>query len=106
MPPHLALPNVQGFSHACEFSPQRNQEKGTFKAYKETHQAYVEQCKGAKQAKVTLALLTAPISKGKKASEKASKKEPGKNSSEKDRLLRRCLQTNPLRRRRLLRRSL
>jgi hypothetical protein len=44
-----------------------------------------------KQAKAALALLTAPTSKGKKASTKASEKEPGKKSSEKERLLRRSL---------------
>jgi hypothetical protein len=53
--------------------------RGTFKAYKEAHEAYVEQCEVAKQAKAALALLTAPTSKGKKDYEKAS----GKNSSEK-----------------------
>jgi hypothetical protein len=38
----------------------------------------------AKQAKAALALLLAPTSKGKKASEKASEKEPAKKSSEKE----------------------
>jgi hypothetical protein len=60
----------------------------TFKAYKEAHKAYVEQCKVVKQAKAALALFTAPTSEGKKASEKASKKasekEPAKKSSEKE----------------------
>ncbi len=55
--------------------------RGTFKAYKEAQEAYVEQRKVAKQAKATLALLAAPTSKGKKASEKA----PAKKSSEKER---------------------
>ncbi len=41
---------------------------GTFKAYKEAHEAYVEQKEVAKQAKAALALFTAPTSKGKKAS--------------------------------------
>jgi hypothetical protein len=70
--------------------------RGTFKAYKEAHEAYVEQCEVAKQAKAALALFTAPTSKGEKASEKASKKasekasekssekEPAKKSSEKE----------------------
>jgi hypothetical protein len=46
----------------------------TFKAYKEAQEAYVEQRKVVKQAKTALALLTAPTSKGKKVSEKASEK--------------------------------
>ncbi len=57
---------------------------GTFKAYKEAHEAYVEQGKAAKQAMAALALLLAPTSKGKKALEKASEKEPAKKSSEKE----------------------
>jgi hypothetical protein len=52
---------------------------GTFKAYKEAIEAYVEQRKAVKQAKAALALLTAPAGKGKKASKKASaKKSPEK----------------------------
>jgi hypothetical protein len=58
--------------------------RGTFKASKEAHEAYVEQCKVAKHAKAALALFMAPTSKGEKASEKASEKEPAKNSSEKE----------------------
>jgi hypothetical protein len=58
--------------------------RGTFKTYKEAHEAYVEQHKVAKQAKAALALFTAPTSKGKKASKKASEKEPAKKSSEKE----------------------
>jgi hypothetical protein len=58
--------------------------RGTFKAYKVAHKVYVEQRQVAKQAKAALALLTAPTSKGKKASEKASEKEPAKKSSEKE----------------------
>jgi hypothetical protein len=50
-------------------------EQGTFKAYKEAREAYVEQRKVAKQAKAALALLTASTSKGKKDSKKASGKE-------------------------------
>jgi hypothetical protein len=65
------------------------EKRGTFKAYKETHEAYVEQRKVAKQAKAALVLLLAPTSKGKKAWR---------------RLLRRFLQIRPLRRRRLPRR--
>jgi hypothetical protein len=48
------------------------EKQGTLKAYKEAHEAYVEQCKVAKQAKADMALFTAPTSKGKKASKKAS----------------------------------
>jgi hypothetical protein len=47
---------------------------GTFKAYKETCEAYVEQRKAAKQAKASWAILNATASKGKKTSEKSSKK--------------------------------
>jgi hypothetical protein len=60
---------------------------GTFKAYKEAHEAYVEQRKVAKQAKADITLFPTPTSKGKKASEKAadktSEKASGKNRSEK-----------------------
>jgi hypothetical protein len=48
--------------------------RGTFKAYKEAVEAYVEQHKAVKQAKAALALLMAPTSKGKKTSEKSLKK--------------------------------
>jgi hypothetical protein len=55
---------------------------GTFKAYKEVQKAYVEQRKVAKQAKAILAILTAPTSKGKKASKKASaQKSPEKEKA-------------------------
>ncbi len=72
------------------------EKQGTFKAYKEAHEAYVEHREVAKQAKADMALFTAPTSKGKKASEKTSKKAPekasekaskkasGKNRSEKE----------------------
>jgi hypothetical protein len=60
------------------------EKQGAFKAYKEDHKAYVEQCKVAKQAKLTLALLLAPTSEGKKVSKKASEKAPAKKSSEKE----------------------
>jgi hypothetical protein len=56
--------------------------QGTFKAYKEAHEAYVEKRKVVKQAKADMALFTATTSKGKKASEKASKK-ASKKASEK-----------------------
>jgi hypothetical protein len=56
--------------------------QGTFKAYKEAHEAYVEQHKVAKQEKADMALFMAPTSKGKKASEKASEK-ASKKASEK-----------------------
>jgi hypothetical protein len=59
--------------------------RDTFKAYKEAHEAYVEQKEVAKQAKAALALLLALTSKGKKASKKASEKEePARKSSEKE----------------------
>jgi hypothetical protein len=48
--------------------------RGTFKAHKEAVEAYVERCNVLKQAEATLALLTAPTSKGKKSSEKVSEK--------------------------------
>ncbi len=58
--------------------------QGPIKAYKEAHETYVEQRKVVKQAKAALALLMAPTSKGEKASEKASEKEPANKSSEKE----------------------
>ncbi len=48
--------------------------QGTFKAYKEACEAYVEQRKVVKQAKAALALLTAAVGNGKKTSKKSSKK--------------------------------
>jgi hypothetical protein len=57
--------------------------RGTFKAYKEVVEAYVEQREVVKQLKATLALLTAPTSKGKKASEKASAKKSPEKASQK-----------------------
>jgi hypothetical protein len=50
------------------------EKQGTFKAYKEACEAYVEQRKAVKQAKAALALLTAAVSEGEKTSEKFSKK--------------------------------
>jgi hypothetical protein len=58
--------------------------RGTFKAYKEAHEAYVEQKEVVKQAKTALALFTAPTCEGEKASKKASEEEPAKKSSEKE----------------------
>jgi hypothetical protein len=53
--------------------------RGTFKAYKEAVEAYVEQQEVVKKAKAALALLVAPSSKGKKASKKAlAEKSPEK----------------------------
>jgi hypothetical protein len=55
---------------------------GIFKAYKEAQEAYVEQCKVAKQVKAALAILPAPTSKGEKDSKKASmKKSPEKEKA-------------------------
>jgi hypothetical protein len=47
---------------------------GTFKAHAEARECYEEQCKAAKQAKATLAVLNAATSKGEKTSKKASQK--------------------------------
>jgi hypothetical protein len=61
--------------------------RGTFKAYKGAHEAYVEQCKAAKEAKANMSLFTTTASKGKKAkkgTEKTSKEASGKNCSEKE----------------------
>ncbi len=56
--------------------------QGTFKAYKEVQEAYVEQRNVVKQAKATLAVLPAPTSKGKTESKKASaKKSPEKEKA-------------------------
>jgi hypothetical protein len=52
--------------------------RGTFKAYKEACEAYVEQRKAVTQAKAAVAILNADISKGDKTSKKTSK-----NASEK-----------------------
>jgi hypothetical protein len=60
------------------------EKRGTFKAYKEAHEAYVEQRKVAEQAKAALAFLLVPTSEGEKASKKASEKAPAKKSSEKE----------------------
>ena len=61
---------------------------GTFKAYKQAHEAYVEQKEAAKEAKVNMNLFATAASKGKKATkkgtEKALKEASGKNSSKKE----------------------
>jgi hypothetical protein len=44
------------------------EKRGTFKAYKEAHEAYVEQRNVAKQAKANMSLFTTPTSEGEKAS--------------------------------------
>ena len=62
--------------------------RGTFKAYKEAHEAYVEQREAAKEAKVNMQLFATTMSKGEKAgtkgTEKTSKEASGKNRSEKE----------------------
>ncbi len=62
--------------------------RGTFKAYKEAHEAYLEQLDVAKQAKADMSLFTTPTSEGEKANkkgtEKDSKKASGENRSEKE----------------------
>jgi hypothetical protein len=63
------------------------EKRGTFKAYKESHKAYVEQREVAKQVKANLSLFTTPTSKGKKAYKKGTEKfseASGKNRSEKE----------------------
>ncbi len=66
---------------------------GTFKAYKEAHEAYVEQCNVGKQAKADMSLFITPTCKGKKANkkgtEKASKRLLGRTTLRRRRLLRR-----------------
>ncbi len=61
--------------------------RGTFKAYKEAHEAYVEQQEATKEAKVNMQLFGTAASKGKKAvkkgTEKASKEASRKNRSDK-----------------------
>ncbi len=61
--------------------------QGTFKAYKEAHEAYVEQREAMKEAKANMSLFTTTASKGEKAkkeTEKTSKEASGKNRSEKE----------------------
>jgi hypothetical protein len=61
---------------------------GTFKAYKEAHEAYVEQQDAAKELKVNMHLFATAVSEGEKAdkkgTEKTSKEASGKNRSEKE----------------------
>ncbi len=61
---------------------------GTFKVYKEAHEAYVEQQEAMKEAKVNMQLFATAASKGEKAGkkgpEKTSKEASGKNRSEKE----------------------
>jgi hypothetical protein len=62
--------------------------RGTFKVYKEAHEAYEEQQEAAKETNVNMQLFVTAASRGKKAikqgTEKASKEAPGKNQSEKE----------------------
>ncbi len=62
--------------------------RGTFKAYKEAHEAYMEQQEATKEAKVNMQLFATAASKGKKAvkkgTEKDSKEASGKNRSDKE----------------------
>jgi hypothetical protein len=61
--------------------------RGIFKAYKEAHEAYVEQRDAAKKAKANTNLFATTVSEGKKAkkgTEKTSKEASGKNRSEKE----------------------
>jgi hypothetical protein len=62
--------------------------RGTFKAYKEAHEANVEQREAVIEAKANMHLFATPASEGKKAdkegTEKASKEASGKNRSEKE----------------------
>ncbi len=62
--------------------------RGTFKAYKEAHEAYVEQQEATKEAKVNMQLFVTAASKGenavKKGTEKSSEEASGKNRSEKE----------------------
>jgi hypothetical protein len=64
------------------------EKQGTFKAYKEAHEAYVVQYNVAKQPKADMSLFTTSTIEGKKANEKgtekASDKASGKNRSEKE----------------------
>ncbi len=64
--------------------------RGTFKAYKEGHQTYVDQKEAAKEAKANLQLFATTASKGEKAdkkgTEKSSAEASGKNRSEKEKV--------------------
>jgi hypothetical protein len=66
--------------------------RGTFKAYKGAHEAYVEQRKAAKEAKANMSLFTTTTSEGKKAkkgTEKLPRRLLGRTALIKRRLLRR-----------------
>jgi len=60
---------------------------GTFKAYKEVYEAYVEQKEAVREVKANLQLFATTASKGKKANKKGTEKTSveasGKNCSEK-----------------------
>ncbi len=62
--------------------------RGTFKAYKEGYETYVEQKEAVKEAKANLQLFPTPASKGektdKKGTEKTSIEASGKKHSEKE----------------------
>jgi hypothetical protein len=64
------------------------EKQGTFKAYKETYEAYVEQKEAAKEVKPNMQLFATTASEGKKAdkkgTEKTSVEASGKNRSEKE----------------------
>jgi hypothetical protein len=63
------------------------EKRGTFKAYKGAHEAYVEQHEALKQAKANMSLFTTTASEGEKAkkgTEKTPKEASGKNHSEKE----------------------
>ncbi len=57
--------------------------RGTFEAYKEAHEAYVEQREAAKEGKVNMQLFATAASKGEKAikkgTEKTTEEASGKN---------------------------
>ncbi len=61
---------------------------GTFKAYKEGYETYIEQKEAVKEAKANRQLFVTPASKGKKANKKGTEKTSveasGKNRSEKE----------------------
>jgi hypothetical protein len=67
--------------------------RGTFKAYKEAHQAYVEQREAAREAKANMQLFATTASEGEKANKKGLRRLPlrllGRTALRKRRLLRR-----------------
>jgi hypothetical protein len=64
------------------------EKRGTFKAYKEGYETYVEQKEATREAKANLQLFTTPASEGKKANKKGTEKTSveasGKNCSKKE----------------------